>query len=70
LERRRFGYRRLQLLRREGVLLIWKKLYRLYRVESLAVTASGVAVCDGGFLSGGHNHLYEVGEAGRIMWAR
>jgi len=31
----RFGYRRLHLLlRREGVLLNWKKLYRLYREYS------------------------------------
>jgi len=34
-ERRRFGYRRLHLLlRREGVVLNWKKLYRLYREEA------------------------------------
>ena len=31
-ERRRFGYRRLHiLLRREGVEVNWKKLYRVYR---------------------------------------
>jgi putative transposase len=31
-ERRRFGYRRLHLLlKREGVEVNWKKLYRLYR---------------------------------------
>ena len=38
LERRRFGYRRLYiLLRREGVVLNHKKLYRLYREERLMV---------------------------------
>ena len=35
-ERRRFGYRRLHLLlKREGVTVNWKKLYRLYREERL-----------------------------------
>jgi putative transposase len=34
LERRRFGYRRLHiLLRREGIVLNHKKLYRLYRED-------------------------------------
>lgn len=37
-ERRRFGYRRLHiLLEREGWELNWKKLYRIYRAERLAV---------------------------------
>jgi putative transposase len=37
-ERRRFGYRRLHLLlKREGVEVNWKKLYRLYREEWLTV---------------------------------
>jgi putative transposase len=37
-ERRRFGYRRLHLLlRREGVTVNWKKLYRLYKEERLTV---------------------------------
>jgi putative transposase len=37
-ERRRFGYRRLHiLLRREGIVLNWKRLYRLYREERLMV---------------------------------
>ena len=41
-ERRRFGYRRLHLLlRREGVVLNWKKLYRLYREERLTVCKRG-----------------------------
>ena len=41
-ERRRFGYRRLHLLlRREGVVLNWKKLYRLYREERLTVRKRG-----------------------------
>jgi len=41
-ERRRFGYRRLHiLLRREGVMLNWKKLYRLYREERLMVRKRG-----------------------------
>ena len=35
LERRRFGYRRLHImLRREGIVLNHKKLYRLYRARS------------------------------------
>jgi putative transposase len=42
LERRRFGYRRLHLLlRREGVILNRKKLYRLYREERLTVRKRG-----------------------------
>jgi len=41
-ERRRFGYRRLHiLLRREGVALNAKKLYRLYREERLMVRKRG-----------------------------
>ena len=37
-ERRRFGYRRLHLLlKREGVQINWKKLYRLYKEERLSV---------------------------------
>jgi putative transposase len=41
-ERRRFGYRRLHiLLRREGVDVNWKKLYRLYREERLTVRKRG-----------------------------
>ena len=37
LERRRFGHRRLHiLLRREGIVLNRKKVYRLYREERLA----------------------------------
>jgi len=41
-ERRRFGYRRLHiLLRREGVYVNWKKLYRLYREERLTVRKRG-----------------------------
>jgi putative transposase len=41
-ERRRFGYRRLFLmLRREGVMLNRKKLYRLYREERLTVRKRG-----------------------------
>jgi len=41
-ERRRFGYRRLHiLLRREGVMLNWKKLYRLYHEERLMVRKRG-----------------------------
>ena len=39
-ERRRFGYRHL-LLRREGVVLNWKKLSRLYREERLTVRKRG-----------------------------
>ncbi len=42
LERRRFGYRRLHiLLRREGIMLNHKKLYRLYREERLMVRKRG-----------------------------
>ena len=42
LERRRFGYRRLHLLlRREGIVLNRKKLYRLYREERLMVRKRG-----------------------------
>jgi putative transposase len=41
-ERRRFGYRRLHiLLRREGVNVNWKKLYRVYREERLTVRKRG-----------------------------
>lgn len=41
-ERRRFGYRRLHiLLRREGVALNHKKLFRLYREERLTVRGRG-----------------------------
>jgi putative transposase len=41
-QRRRFGYRRLHLmLRREGIMLNWKKLYRLYREERLMVRKRG-----------------------------
>jgi putative transposase len=41
-ERRRFGYRRLHiLLRREGIVLNHKKLYRLYREERLMVGKRG-----------------------------
>jgi putative transposase len=41
-ERRRFGYRRLHiLLRREGIMLNRKKLYRLYREERLMVRKRG-----------------------------
>lgn len=41
-QRRRFGYRRLHiLLKREGVELNWKKLYRLYREERLTVRKRG-----------------------------
>jgi putative transposase len=42
MQRRRFGYRRLHLLlRRDGVVLNWKKLYRLYREERLTVRKRG-----------------------------
>ena len=42
LERRRFGYRRLHiLLRREGIKLNHKKLFRLYREERLTVKKRG-----------------------------
>jgi putative transposase len=41
-ERRRFGYRRLHLLlRREGVAIDHKKLFRLYREERLTVRRRG-----------------------------
>ena len=41
-ERRRFGYRRLHiLLKREGWDANWKKLYRLYRQEGLAICKRG-----------------------------
>lgn len=41
-ERRRFGYRRLHvLLKREGVDVNWKKLYRIYREERLSVRKRG-----------------------------
>ena len=41
-ERRRFGYRRLQvLLRREGVAVNHKRVYRLYREEGLVVRRRG-----------------------------
>ncbi len=41
-ERRRFGYRRLHLLlKREGIQVNWKKLYRLYREERLTVRKRG-----------------------------
>jgi len=41
-ERRRFGYRRLHiLLRREGIEINKKKLYRLYREERLTVRKRG-----------------------------
>jgi putative transposase len=41
-ERRRFGYRRLHiLLRREGIRLNHKKLFRLYREERLTVRRRG-----------------------------
>jgi putative transposase len=41
-QRRRFGYRRLHLLlEREGVIMNWKKLYRLYREEKLTVRKRG-----------------------------
>ncbi|RDI33602.1 helix-turn-helix protein, partial [Gluconacetobacter liquefaciens] len=41
-ERRRFGYRRLQIrLDREGVAMNHKKLFRLYREEGLSVRKRG-----------------------------
>ena len=41
-ERRRFGYRRLHiLLKREGIEMNLKKLYRLYKEERLAVRKRG-----------------------------
>ena len=41
-ERRRFGYRRLHvLLAREGIVVNHKRLFRLYRQETLAVRKRG-----------------------------
>ena len=41
-QRRRFGYRRLHiLLKREGLEMNWKKLYRLYKEERLTVRKRG-----------------------------
>jgi len=41
-QRRRFGYRRLHiLLKREGVEMNWKKLYRLYKEERLTALHGG-----------------------------
>ena len=41
-QRRRFGYRRLHLLlKREGVSVNWKKLYRIYKEERLTVRKRG-----------------------------
>jgi len=41
-QRRRFGYRRLHLLlKREGVEVNWKKLYRIYKEEKLTVRKRG-----------------------------
>ncbi len=41
-QRRRFGYRRLHiLLKREGVEVNWKKVYRLYKEERLTVRKRG-----------------------------
>ncbi len=41
-ERRRFGYRRLHLLlKREGWVLNWNKIYRLYKEEKLTVRKRG-----------------------------
>jgi putative transposase len=41
-ERRRFGYRRLHLLlKREGVDVNWKRLYRIYKEERLTVRKRG-----------------------------
>lgn len=41
-ERRRFGYRRLHLLlKREGVEVNWKRLYRIYKEERLTVRRRG-----------------------------
>ena len=41
-ERRRFGYRRLYLVvKRDGVDVNWKKLYRLYREEQLTLRKRG-----------------------------
>ena len=45
-ERRRFGYRRLHiLLKREGWEINWKKLYRIYREEGLAVRRQRHIAC-------------------------
>ena len=44
-ERRRFGYRRLHLvLKRQGVTINWKKLYRLYREERLTVNGGSITI--------------------------
>jgi putative transposase len=41
-EQRRFGYRRLHLLlKREGIAVNWKKLYRIYKEERLTVRKRG-----------------------------
>ncbi|GLQ36895.1 hypothetical protein GCM10007908_05150 [Rhizobium albus] len=41
-QRRRFGYRRMYLLvKREGVSVNWKKLYRIYKEEHLTVRKRG-----------------------------
>lgn len=41
-QRRRFGYRRLHLLlKREGIHINWKKVYRIYREERLTVRKRG-----------------------------
>lgn len=37
LERRRFGYRRICILRREGLLVNHKRVYRLYHLNGLDV---------------------------------
>ncbi len=43
LERRRFGYRRIwQLLRREGLHVNHKRVYRLYHLRGLGYNADGV----------------------------
>lgn len=43
LERRRFGYRRIwQLLRREGLHVNHKRVYRLYHLRGLGVNADDV----------------------------
>ena len=50
-QRRRFGYRRLHiLLRREGVELNHKKLFRLYREERLTVKKRGGGAFAGNIL--------------------
>ncbi|PWJ91179.1 helix-turn-helix protein [Mesorhizobium loti] len=47
-ERRRFGYRRLLvMLRREGLVVNHKKLFRLYREEKLAVRRRGGRISTG-----------------------